>query len=56
MIVLRSSMQDEGTIEHSKWQVSCVYILVCKRKILFSIPLTSAMCIHFSQRLDHCVT
>ena len=52
MIGLHSSMEEEDVSE----QVSCAYILVCKRKILSSILVLSVICVHFSVSVDHCVT
>ena len=49
LIALRSRMQGEGIIE----QVSCVYISICKRKILLGIFMSSIICVCFSQLVDH---
>jgi hypothetical protein len=34
-------------------RLSCVYILVCERKIFLSILVASVICGYFSQLVDH---
>jgi hypothetical protein len=36
--------------------MSCVYILVCKRKIFLNKLMQSAICVQFSHLVDDCVT
>ena len=36
--------------------MSCVYILIYKRRLFLSILLLNVICIEFNQLVDHCVT
>ena len=51
MIVMHFDMQGEDIIKHTNSNVSCVYILVCKRKIFFSILMPSIICVHVTQHV-----
>ena len=42
--------------EAYKWQVSCFWFLLCKRKTMLSTLMPCVICVHFSQLVDHCVT
>ena len=55
MIVMQFSIQGESFIEQTTgpWQMSCVYILVSKRKTFLSILMPSVICACFSQLVDH---
>ena len=54
--MLHFSMLKLGIIEYTKLSRSCVYILVCKRKVFLSILMPSVRFVHSSQFVDHCVT
>jgi hypothetical protein len=56
MIVSSSSMEGEDILEHTNGKFHGVYILLCKRKIFLSILMSSVICVHISQLVDHYVT
>ena len=53
VVVWRSSMQGVGIVEHTKWQVSYVYILLCKRKLILRIPMASVICLRLSMQEEN---
>jgi hypothetical protein len=46
-------MQGEGIVEHTKWQVSYVYILLRKRKLLLRIPTASVIRFRLSMQEEN---
>ena len=52
MIVLCFIMQGEDMIEHTNDKCR---VLVCKRKIFLSILISSVICVHYYQLVEHCV-
>ena len=52
MIVLHFSMQGEDISSTLMASVICLYSLVCKGKIFFSMLMARVICVHFSQLVD----
>jgi hypothetical protein len=56
MILLHFIMQGEDIIEHTNDNVSCVYVSMCKRKILLSIQNMKILVSALERQVDHEVT
>ena len=55
-MIMDASKSKEDIIEHTDGNRHVFTNLVCKRKIFLSTLIPSAICVHFSQLVDHYVT